>query len=126
MRLVVLLAFASAALLDCACGPYKGKGTGEISLLHSMLDSIQSGDVLLGDRYYGSYGLLGLLRRRGADGCFRLPVGRQQEFGKGKRLGEGDYLHDWTKPECRPKWIDKDVWDALPDTLTVRMVRFRA
>jgi hypothetical protein len=125
MRLVVLLAFATAVLLDCACGPYRGKGSGEISLLDSLLERLQAGDVLVGDRYYGSYGLLGLLLGRGVDGCFRLPVAREEEFRRGRRLGKDDYLHTWTKPECRPKWISKDAWDKLPDTLAVRLVHFR-
>jgi len=124
MRLVVLLCFATAALLDAACGPYRGKGSGEISLLNSLRSALQANDILLGDRYYGSYGLLALLQSQGADGCFRLPVSREAEFRRGQRLGEDDYLHTWNKPACRPKWIDKDVWDALPNTLTVRVSHF--
>lgn len=124
MRLVVLLGFATAALLDAASGPYRGPGTGEISLLHSLLPGLQADDILLGDRYYGSYGLLALLRARQADGCFRLPVGREAEFRRGQRLGADDYLHSWAKPECRPKWLAKESWQALPDTLAVRVLRF--
>lgn len=125
LRLVVLLAFATGALLDAACGPYRGKSSGEISLFHSLLLGLQPGDVALGDRYYGSYGLLALLAGRQVDGCFRLPVGREAEFGQGQALGEDDYLHAWRKPECRPKWLDLQTWKALPDTLPVRLLRFR-
>ncbi len=125
MRLVVLLAFATGALLDAACGPYRGKQTGEISLLHSLLRGLRPGEVVVGDRYYGSYGLLALLASRHVDGCFRLPVGREAEFGRGQALGADDYLHTWHKPECRPKWLDRETWQALPDTLVVRLVRFR-
>ncbi len=125
LRLVVLLAFATGALLDAACGPYRGKGSGEISLFHSLLLALRPGDVAVGDRYYGSYGLLALLAGRQVDGCFRLPVGRQAEFGQGRALGEDDYLHTWRKPECRPKWLDLQTWKALPEALPVRLVRFR-
>jgi hypothetical protein len=125
MRLVVLLAFATGVLLDAACGPYRGKGSGEISLLHSLLGGVRPGDVVLGDRYYGSYGLLALLRARGADGCFRLPVGREAEFHRGQPLGPDDYRHTWAKPEHRPKWLDRQTWGGLPEVLTVRVVRAR-
>jgi hypothetical protein len=87
VRVVVLLGFATGALLDAAAGAYRGKKTGEISLLRSLLAALVPGDVALGDRYYGSYGLLGRLRGQGVDGCFRLPVGRAAEFQKGQALG---------------------------------------
>ena len=125
LRLVVLLAFATGALLAAACGPYRGKKTGEISLFHSLLLGLRPGEIALGDRYYGSYGLLALLADQQVDGCFRLPVGREAEFGQGQALGEDDYLHTWHKPACRPKWLDRETWQALPDTLQVRLVRFR-
>jgi hypothetical protein len=124
MRLVVLLAFATAALLDAACGPYRGKGSGEISLLHSLLPQLHADDILIGDRYYASYGLLALLLEQHVDGCFRLPVGREPEFAKGQRLAANDYRHTWSKPQCRPKWISKETWDALPQTLEIRLLRF--
>lgn len=124
LRLVVLLAFATGALLDAACGPYRGKQSGEISLFHSLLLRLRPGDVALGDRYYGSYGLLALLASRQVDGCFRLPVPREAEFRTGQALGEDDYLQTWHKPACRPKWLDRGAWQALPDTLTVRLLRF--
>jgi hypothetical protein len=123
MRVVGLLALATGALLDAACGAYLGKGTGEMSLLLAILDAVVAGDVLVGDRYYGSYLLLALLRRRGADGCFRLSASRQEEFGQGQQLGEDDSLQTWAKPR-RPKTIDKGTWDSLPDTITVRVLRW--
>src|SRR5262245_32374605 len=58
LRLVVILALASAALLDAATGPYRGKGSGEMALLHSRGGQFQPGDVVLADRYYGCYLLL--------------------------------------------------------------------
>jgi hypothetical protein len=125
MRLVVLLGLATAALLGAACGPYRGLGSGEMSLFASLLAQLEAGDIVLGDRYYGSYALLASLLGRQVDGCFRLPESRSAEFGTGQRLGEDDYLHVWTKPEHRPKWLAKEVWDTLPTTLTVRLLRFR-
>lgn len=122
LRVVVLLAFATAALTEAAYGPYRGKGSGEMSLLLQTFASIAPGEVLVGDRYYGSYLLLALLLRRGADGCFRLPVSRQKDFHQGQRLGEDDYLQTWPKPR-RPKTVDKQTWDSLPDQITVRVSR---
>jgi putative transposase len=118
----VLLAFASGALIDAACGPYRGKGTGEMSLLLQILGSVAAGDIVGGDRLYGSYLLLASLLGQGSDGCFRLNISREENFGQGERLGEDDYLQTWSKP-CRPKFIDKQTWDRLPQQIKVRVLR---
>jgi hypothetical protein len=123
MRLVVLLALATGALLGMEAGAYRGKGTGEMSLLEKMLVLFAAGDILLGDRYYCSYPLLALLRNSQVYGCFRLSMARQAAFHQGEKLGEDDYLQTWSKPATRPTWIAKDVWDALPATLEVRVLR---
>jgi len=124
IRLVVLLAFATACLVDCAMGPRKGKGNGETSLLKGMLDSLRQGDVLVGDRYYCGYELIALAMRRGADVCFRLHSQRHADFRRGKRLGKDDHVVSWPKP-ARPASRGREEHDALPDTLEMREVRFR-
>src|SRR5207302_7855652 len=55
IRLVVLLTFATAALVGAAFGPRKGKETGETALFRTLLAQIQAGDVVVADRYYCSY-----------------------------------------------------------------------
>jgi len=50
-RLAGLLCLDSGALLDGAVGPCVGKGDDEQSLLRERLDSLQEGDILLGDSF---------------------------------------------------------------------------
>ena len=52
IRLVVLLTFATAALVGASFGPYAGKETGESALLRQLFEQLRSGDVLVADRYY--------------------------------------------------------------------------
>ena len=72
-RLVVVFGLATAALLDCAVGPYQGKETGELALFRSLLSNIQAGDVLLADRYYCSYFMVVLAVQRGLGGVSDEP-----------------------------------------------------
>jgi Transposase DDE domain len=122
MRLVVLLAFATAALLGGALGPCKGKGTGETELFRTVLDQIRPGDVVVADRYYCTWWLLALLVRSGADVCFRLHHARHCDFRTGRHLGKGDHVVSWAKP-ARPAWMDEATYQALPESLEVREVR---
>jgi hypothetical protein len=111
-------------LLDAAAGAYRGKGTGEMSLLHSLMGRLEPGDVLLGDRYYGCYQLLACLPLRGIDGCFRLPVQKEKDFARGERLGPDDWLQSWDKPR-RPRTVTADEWARLPEHVQVRVLRLR-
>lgn len=113
---------ASGAVLNAAMGPYKGKGSGEQALLRSVLDTFETGDVILGDAFYATYFLLAELGARGVDAVFEQHGARQRttDFRSGKNLGVRDHLITLTKPKIRPQWMTAEQYDAAPATLTVR------
>jgi len=122
IRAVVLLTLATAALSGAAFGPYKGKEAGETALFRTLLDQLVAGDVLLADRYYCSYFMLALVLDRKVDFVMRLHQLRGYDFDRGRRLGDADHVVVWHKPQ-RPKWMDKETYAAIPETLTVRELR---
>jgi hypothetical protein len=71
-RIVVILSLACGAILDAAIGPGKGKKTGENMLFRGLHDSLNEGDIVLGDRFFGSYWDLALLRSRHVDSVMRI------------------------------------------------------
>jgi len=123
-RACAILSLATACILDLAFGQYKGKGTGETALLREMLDSLEKGDVLVADRYYCSFLMIALLLGRGVDVCVRAHAKRHVDFRRGKRLGKYDHLITWTKPTRCPEWMDEATYASIPDTLTLREIRF--
>jgi hypothetical protein len=122
LRLVILLGLATAAALGAAVAPYAGKETGESALLRSLFGSLRRGDVLVADRYYCSYWMLALALALGVDVVFRLHQKRHYDFRRGQRLGQGDHVVRWSKPE-RPDWMDEASYAALPASLTVRELK---
>jgi hypothetical protein len=123
-RLVVLFSLTVATVLDAALGPYQGKQTGETSLWHTLYDNLEVGDILLADRYFGSFWELALTKKRGADLVSRLHQRRKADFRLGRRLGKEDHVVDWSKPP-RPEWMDEATYASLPAKLAVREVRVR-
>ena len=91
-RFVVVVSLATACVVDCAIGRYKGKATGETALLRQLLSCFSSGDLAVADRFYGNYWMVALLMMRGADVCFRKHQMRHTDFRSGKRLGKNDHL----------------------------------
>jgi hypothetical protein len=104
-------------------GPYKGKETGETALLREMLDAFDEGDVVVFDRYYCSFMMLALLYLRGVHACTRLHHRRTSDFRRGRRLGPDDHVVTWDRP-ARPAWMSEELYNQIPETLTLREIRF--
>jgi putative transposase len=124
LRLVVIFSLSVGTVLDAAFNPYRGKETGETAMLRTLLGSLAESDLLLGDRYFANYWLIALARQSGIDVVFRQHQLRKVDFRKGQRLGNHDHLITWTKPQ-RPRWMSHEMYQALPQTLTLRELRLR-
>jgi len=108
--------------LDTAMGPCEGKGSDEQSLLREMLDTLQAGDILVGDAFYATSFLLCELIHGGVDGLFEQYGARRRstDFSAGESLGVRDHLIVLTKPEKKPDWMSQYEYDQAPATLKVR------
>lgn len=118
-RLVAVLCLGSGAVMDWAMGPYQGKGTGEQALFRSLLDCLDAGDVVLADRYHCNYWTLAMLKLRGIDVLTRQHQLRLYDFRRGQRLGRGDHIVQWKRPN-RPPWMDEQTYATVPEELSVR------
>ena len=76
-------------------GPCEGKGSDEQTLLREMLDTLQSGDILVGDAFYATYFLLCELIRGGVDGLFEQYGARRRstDFSPGRGAGRARSPH---------------------------------
>ena len=124
-RMVGLVCLGSGAVLQAAIGPTRGKGSDEQSLLRSILDTLERGDLLLGDAFYATYFLLCTLRERGIDAVFEQHGSRQRttDFRLGQHLGVRDHLIVLTKPLIKPDWMSQADYEQAPQSLTVRELR---
>jgi len=123
LRLVGVFSLASGSLLERADSPY---ATSENALYQSLWPTFAAGDLILGDRNFGSWGALASLWAQQVEGLFHLHASRNVDFRRGKKLGPHDRLATWAKPRNQPATLTDEQWAALPATLTVRLVRFQA
>jgi hypothetical protein len=103
VRLVAMISLATGVVRDLALGPYKGKETGETALFRKLLNGLEAGEIVLGDRCFCSYFMLAELMKREVDALFRMHQRRKFDFRRGRRLGCEDHVVTWTKPD-RPEW----------------------
>src|SRR4051812_16076880 len=123
-RVGALISLSCGAILDLGICRYAGKGQGEVSLLRRLWDVLRPGDVLLGDRLMSGWVGMYLLKERGVDTVSRLSAHRRADFRRGTRLGKDDHLVVWHKPSSI-RSVDRVTYNELPDSITVREVRFR-
>jgi hypothetical protein len=88
----------------------------ELPMARTPIAWIQSGEVVLADRGFCGWGFLALLRRKGVDAVVRVD-GMRKLPRSGSRM-------QWLKPSLPLTW-GKGLWDELPDSLDIRLVRFR-
>ena len=122
-KVVALFCWASGAVLEVAIGPLK---MSELRLWRELWPVLSSGEIVLGDRFYCTfYDIVGVMRR-GCDALFRLHQARPADLRWGRRLGRHDRLVTWLRPtwQGRPRGLKRSAWKALPETLTVRLIRF--
>jgi putative transposase len=123
-RILVIFSLSVGTVLEAAIGKYKGKQTGENSLLRGLYNALDEGDVILADRYFSGWFDIALPLQRGIDVVLRKHQLRRTDFRQGKWLGKDDHLVSWSKP-ARPKWMSRAQYCELPDALTLREVRVR-
>jgi hypothetical protein len=122
-RIAAVFSLACGAVLDVGICRYAGKGQSELGLLRTLMSLFRPGDVVLADRLMCAWTEMVMLKQRGVDSVVRLSK-RTADFRHGVRLGPGDHVARWPKP-TKPRSIDWEAYDALPEFLLVRECRVR-
>lgn len=101
----------------------------DLTAAYAVLGHFGEGDVCLADRAYNSYEFMGILATQGCKSLMRLHQARKRslDWKKGTKLGKNDRLYIWKKP-TKPAPGSKlsiDDWERLPETMHVRISRFK-
>lgn len=120
-RIGALIGLASGAVLGYRVAACEGKGTGEQSLLHNLLDHIAPGDVVLADALLATWWIIEGVRARGGDVVMAQHGRRITDFTRGMPLGKKDHVVEWPRPP-RPKSMSVEQYARYPASLSMREV----
>jgi hypothetical protein len=123
-RIAAIFSLACGAVLDVGICRYAGKGQSELGMLRTLWDLFRPGDVMLADRLMCTWTEMVMLKERGVDCVCRLTSHRKADFRRGKSLGKDDHIVKWLKP-AKPRSIDRQTYDTLPEFLMIRECRVR-
>ena len=121
LRLSVVFSLHSGAVLPVAKGSYYQH---ELRLFHTLHNQLQAGDILVYDRAGGHYVLAAQLRQQNVDLISRVLI-RPVDCRCGKPLGQRDRLAVWKKGPQKPAYLTPEEWAALPDEITVRVLKVK-
>ena len=138
---LALVHFGSRLFQKVYTAPLRTHDMNGVTELHPEL---AAGDVLVGDRAFGTFAHFALLTARGVFGIFRahqrviidftpqrvhraacktrcpgVPQSRWVES-----LGELDQIVEWFKPRTPVEWLSAAAWEALPASLLIRELRY--
>lgn len=120
-RIVTLFCLATGMVLETCIDPMS---VSERRLFQKIYQNLTRGDVILGDRGCCSYAEIALLMGQEVDAVFRMHASRKVDFRRGRWIGRYDHIVTWSKPACKPVWMTPTEFDALPETIEVREIRY--
>jgi len=121
-RIVGVTCLSSGVLLDAAMGRFNGKGGDEQTLLRSIQNVFEPGDVVLADAYFATYFFLAKMQAKGVDVLMEQNGSRRRstDFRRGSKLGQRDHLIVLEKPRTKPHWMSDGEYCSAPESLRVR------
>ena len=131
-HLLALFDACTGMLIDVLASSWRIHDLTRVSELHPRL---QIGDLLVADRGFCSYAHLALLQQQGIQAVLRVHQRRRVSFKVNryywgnmawpKRLGHNDQLTLWHKTSVASRVMSREAYEALPEMLVVRELRYR-
>jgi hypothetical protein len=124
MSVLAIQSLGSGAILETVQAPWS---VHDARMFRSIWPSLQTGDIILGDRAFGSYAAIALLPQRGVDMVCRLNQCRTIDLHRAERIGPNDWLLTWNRPGHRHKTsiLTPEEWAEMPAEITVRLIHVR-
>ncbi len=141
-KILALFHAGTGMLLKVLVAPLRSHEMADVGGVHPAL---RPGDVLVGDRGFCSFAHIAMLTRDGVQAVFRIHQRQIVDFtanrphaqagakkaAKGlprsrwlRSLGMVDQVVEWFKPKDHPEWMTKAEYETLPESLTVRELRY--
>lgn len=93
----------------------------------SLSAHLAESDLLLADRAFCSYELIARCRKQGAHILMRLHHARDRalDWRKGRKISHNERIVTWKRPQQpRGSALTREEWDAIPETMELRLIRF--
>ena len=115
----------TGSIIDANIGTYSGKGTGEQTLLRSMLHNFKKGDLILADAMFSTYSLLSYVLKHKIDIVFvqNGARARNTDFTRGEIIADDDHIITIKRPKDNPQWMSENEIKEIPNHIQIREIK---
>jgi IS4 transposase len=112
------MGLGTRVIVDCIVDVYR---VHERTMFRRLWRSLEKGDIVLGDKGFGSYAEVASLLKMGVDFVFRQ---RQDSLRtkEARKIGKDEWIVTWERPSVPGDWVQED---ELPARIEIRAIRFR-
>ncbi len=125
IRVVVTISLATGCILHYNTGRVEGKRTGEVTLFREKHADFLAGDVVVTDSNLESFHDAVLLKRRGVHMVNCINASRKPPFKHKATEKIDDKIVRLKKPKFAKTRFTRKQWEALPNTISYRVIRYR-
>lgn len=124
VRVVAATSLATGCIEAYDTAAVEGKGTGEATLFREIIANFKPRDIILADSNFESYHDVALLWMRGIDAVLCINGTRKSPL-EGEWHCIEETIQKIPKPKLDLNRFTREAWDALPEELTYRIIRYR-
>lgn len=125
VRAIVTTSLATGCIVHYNTGQVEGKKTGEVTLFREKHADFVTGDVVVGDSNFESFHDSVLLKRRGVEIVCCINGSRLSPFDDVACEKIDDEILTVTKPKFDKTRFTRKQWEALPESIQYRVIRYR-
>ena len=132
-HLMALCDMTTGLVIDVIASPLR---SGDLTQGVRTHRALREGDVVVGDRVFGTWGYLSLVLQQNLHAVARAHQRLKLHFDSRTRwhergtycrlytLDRDDQIIEWFKPAYRPRWMSEKVYESLPPVTIVRAIRY--
>ena len=132
-HLMALCDMTTGLVIDVIASPLRSGDLTQGVRTHRVL---RKGDLVVGDRVFGTWGYLSLILQQNLCAVVRAHQRLKLDFNPRKswhkhgtycrlyKLDRNDQVIEWFKPSHRPRWMSEALYESLPPSTIVRAIRY--
>lgn len=124
IRICAAICLTTGVVTDVQYGPVEGKKTGEATLFRQMFSQFIKGDIVVADSNFECFRDMAMLSAQGVYTVCNINGTRTSPFSGPCKVTE-EKIVTLKRPDCDASRFTREEWERLPETLDVRIIRYK-